>query len=194
MDTTDAQKTAKAREETYRRYLLLHQERAEKAERYLQLVEDRHPYLGEIDQQTLIDSCVRMLIDMSLKKAPAMDRAAAFVRYVLLVPVHMRVPFVNAVASCCQPDMEALPDNAWLALRKKLHGLSNKVGAILYDLNIEFADWKLNDPAQMEMFKTPAEKPRQVLDDGGATVNPETGEIFEQMDLVKESDATGEVR
>ena len=171
MDTTIDRKTAQAQAAIHQRYVELHQERAHKAEMYLHGVEHRYESLGELNQQELLDACVRMLIDLSLKKRPAMDLAATFIRYVLLVPIHMRVPFVNAVAACCQPALESLPETAWPALRKKLHTLANKVGAVLYELNMEFADWRLTDPAQLEMFRTPPAKPAQVLDDGGEVVN-----------------------
>lgn len=177
MDTTIDHKTAQAQAAIHQRYLELHRERAVTAEWSLRQVEHRAMDFGELSEPELIDACVRMLIDLSLKKRPAMDLAALFLRYTLLVPLHMRVPFVNAVASCCQPTLASLPETARPALRKKLHTLANKVGAVLYELNMEFADWHLTDPAQVEMFTPPPVKPAQVLDDGGEVVNMETGEV-----------------
>lgn len=177
---TPDRKTADAQAALYRRYLEAHHGRVVEAEQYLRLVEHRDPFLGEIEQRKLSDACLRLMIDLSLKKAPAMDLAAAFLRFVLLVPVHMRVPFINDLASCCQQPPLALSENAWLALRKKLHTLANKTGAILYELTQEFADWKIADPAQLSMFKAPVEQqPGPVRDDGGALVDAQTGEMLE---------------
>jgi hypothetical protein len=167
-----------AENRTYREYIALHQERAEQALETLDMLERRvmERGAGALDTTHIIDACLRLLIDVSLKKQPSTDLAAVFLRYVLLVPIHMRVPLVNAVISCCEVGSDA--DLNLMGLRKKFHALVNKVGAIHYEMAMHFADWSLRDPAQLEMFAAPEKPAGQTIDDGGVWVDSQTGEVI----------------